>query len=301
MKCSSKNNLFGAEHQPKGFSLIEIIASLIILALICSSIFMVIDRCLNSTADISLKIQAFEVARENMETLLSRKGVKEKVSYGTSKRYPYINWETIVETFEEPIGSQMWVRAVCSANYIDSQGTEQEVELRHWLTNISKRQMIDILEQMDKRERILKEQLITAPLEAAAYADVSPETIQMWLDNGMPTAVNGAFIKDALDLYKISGGYPSKENIARIENMYRFISQSTTEEIATSPTELAPESQPTSTREDDTFTGTGRQGQPNLSNPQDRVEIIQGHTREELDQMSFEAIWKLIVSDLSND
>ncbi|MHC5075098.1 MAG: type IV pilus modification PilV family protein [Planctomycetota bacterium] len=294
MKCSSKNILLGAVRYSKGFSLIEIVASLIILALICSSIFLVINRCLNSTADISLKTQAFEIARENMETLLSSNSVKEEVNYGTSKKYPHINWETIVETFEEPIDSQMWVRAVCSASYIDSQGTEQKVELRHWLTNISKRQMIDILKQMDKRERILKEQLIATTSEAAAYVNVSPETIQMWLDNGMPTAINGAFIKDALDLYKTYEGYPSKENIARVDKMYKFISQSTTEEIATSPTELAPKSQPTNPRADDTFAGTGRQGQPELSNPQNRVEIIPGYTETELYELSFEEIWNLL-------
>ena len=228
----------------KGFSLAEILASLIILALICSSVFVVIDRCVNSTADMTLRMQAFEIARENMEILLSRNSVKEKVDYGTSNKYPHINWETSVETFDEPVNSEMWVRAVCSAQYVDSNGDEQKVELTHWLTNISKRQMMKIIKQLDKREKILKEQLISDISEASAYADVTPETIQMWIDNGMPTASNGAFIKDALELYKNSQGYPSIQNVAKVDSKYRFLSQSAGEEITAMPTGEGSTNQP---------------------------------------------------------
>jgi hypothetical protein len=240
-------------------------------------------------------MQAFEVARENMEILLSRNSVKEKVDYGTSNKYPHINWETSVETFDEPVNSEMWVRAVCSAQYVDSNGDEQKVELTHWLTNISKRQMLDILKQMNKRNKMLKEQLIPNISEAAIYADVTPETIQMWLDNGMPTASNGAFIKDSLDLYIDSGGYPSLENIEKIEKLYTFMSQSTGEEITTMPTS-----------NQQTNTGQGSQDQTSAQNnrgrtpSQERRELIPGYTEPELNQLSFAEFWQLLKNHANN-
>jgi hypothetical protein len=247
-------------------------------------------------------MQAFEVARERMETLLARDSVKENVDYGTSLKYPHINWESSVETFDEPIKSEMWVRAVCSATYIDSQGYEQKVELAHWLTNISKRQMLDIIKQLDEREKILKNQLIPTISKAAAYADVPTETIRFWIDNGMPTASNGAFIKDALDLYKDSQGYPSPENIAKVDKMYRFISQSITKEVTTSPTGSESTSQQPGTGEGPS---QGSQGQPSQqdrtgraqqpSPPNSGEKLYFGlYTDQQLREMSVAEIWKLL-------
>jgi len=286
MKYYSKYNVSGRIYPRQGFTLTEILAALIILALICSSAFMIIDRCVKATTDTTLKMQAFKVARENMESLLSKRSAKEKVDYGNSKTYPHINWETVVETFDEPVKSQMWVRAVCSAYYIDSKGQEQKVELSHWLTNISRRQMVQILEQMEQRKEILKEQLVPSSSEAAAYANVSPETIQMWLDNGMPTASNGTFIKDALDLYKNSQGYPSGNNVSMIEKMYKFMMESAGEEITTAPPQDG---------EADTFMASSRQGNKGQMDMQGRVELIPGYTEQELSQMSFAEVWELLM------
>jgi len=287
MKYPFNNILFRSTRPPRGFTLIEILASLVILALISSSTFIIIDRCLNSTAETTLKMQAFQVCRENMETLLSKQKVKEQVNYGTSKKYPHINWETVVETFDEPVKSQMWVRAVCSAYYIDREGIEQKVELTHWLTNVSRRQMIQILEQMEKREKILNDQLIPSLSQAAAYADVPLETIQMWLDNGMPTAVNGAFIKDMLDLYKNSGGYPSSNNIASVESMYRFIMESASEEITTMPSGPQSPSQPDGTGPS---TSASIQGQPEGTN------FTDSYQEKNFQNMSIEELWELLMN-----
>ncbi|MFA5252310.1 MAG: type II secretion system protein, partial [Phycisphaerae bacterium] len=87
MKCRSKQILLPA------FSLVEVMTALIILALISSSVLVVINRCMASAADSSLRMQAFEVARDNMETLLSRDEVEETVEYGSSDKYPEIKWQ----------------------------------------------------------------------------------------------------------------------------------------------------------------------------------------------------------------
>ena len=53
------------------FTLVEVMMALSILALISSSVLVVIDRCVVSGADSALRMQAFEVARANMESRLT--------------------------------------------------------------------------------------------------------------------------------------------------------------------------------------------------------------------------------------
>lgn len=146
MKCRSEK----IAETKKGFSLVEAVTALIVLALVSSSVLVVIDRCMTSVADSTLRIQAFEVARENMETLLASTSVEESVEYGDSEKYPAIQWQNVVETFYVPSGEKMWVRAVCSAEYTDADGNLQNVELTHWLTYLTKEQTKRLIEQQEK-------------------------------------------------------------------------------------------------------------------------------------------------------
>jgi len=195
----------------KAFSLIEVLTALAILALICSSVLVVINRCVASAADSALRMQAFEVARENMEKLLASPLVQETAEYGESDKYPEITWQTIVETFYEPITARMWVRGVCSAEYIDTEGQEQTVELTHWLTDLTQRQLLDIMTREDE-EGQLAAQLIATIEEAAEYAGVDVPTIEQWLENGMLKTGDGSFVRMNLDIYQLSGGNPSPED-----------------------------------------------------------------------------------------
>lgn len=198
----------------KAFTLTEVMTALVILAIASSSVLVVINRCVASAADSTLRMQAFEVARDNMEKLLSSGSVEETADYGDSDKYPGIKWQTVVETFYEPITARMWVRAVCSAEYTDSTGETQTIELTHWLTDVTKAQLLQIMEQQDEEQQeqeSLADQLIETTKEAAEYADVDEETIQQWVDNGMTTTEDGFFFKDNLDLYKKTGGNPSDE------------------------------------------------------------------------------------------
>jgi Tfp pilus assembly protein PilV len=208
MKCIFRKNLLSA------FSLIETVTALIILAIISSSVFVVINRCMSSVADSALRMQAFEVSRKNMETLLVKDSVAEMVEYGNSDKYPEIQWQTTVETFYEPITERMWIQAVCSAEYTDSAGELQTVELTHWLTNLTKEQLLEIIKQRQKE--LSAEQIIETKEEAAEYADVDVETIQQWVDNGMPMTEDGHYIKSELDLYRESDGRPTIEDRQRL-------------------------------------------------------------------------------------
>ena len=196
------------------FTLAEVMAALSILALISSSVVVVINRCVTSGADSALRMQAFEVARENMERLLALQSVQETVEYGDSEIYPEITWQTVVETFYEPINSRMWLRGVCSAQYIDSEGQEQTVELTHWLTDLTKNQLLDIMSREDEEGQLAAE-LIATIEEAAEYAGVDVETIEGWLENGLLKTGGGSFVRMNLDIYQINNGEPSAEDKKR--------------------------------------------------------------------------------------
>jgi prepilin-type N-terminal cleavage/methylation domain-containing protein len=206
MKCFSKKISNQA-----AFTLVEVLMALSILALMCSSVLVVINRCAASGADTALRMQAFEVARENMEKLLSMQSVDEMVEYGDSEIYPEVAWQTVVETFYEPIKSRMWLRGVCSAEYLDSKGQVKTVELTHWLTDLSKDQLLDVMSR-EGEEGQLADQLIATIEEAADYAGVEVETIEEWLENGLLKTDNGSFVKMNLDIYQINKGQPSAED-----------------------------------------------------------------------------------------
>jgi len=193
------------------FSLVEVLTALAILALMSSSVLVVIDRCVVSAGDSALQMQAFEVARENMEKLLASTSLQENVEYGESNKYHEISWTTVVETFYEPISSRMWVRGICSAEYTDTEGQEQTVELTHWLAGLTKKQLLEVSTR-EGEEGQLTAQLIGTIEGAAEYADVDVRTIERWLDNGMLTTKDGSFVGMNLDIYLRSGGNPSPED-----------------------------------------------------------------------------------------
>jgi prepilin-type N-terminal cleavage/methylation domain-containing protein len=154
MKCCSEKNLAIALSRRRAFSLAEVMVALVILAFICSSVFVVINRCMASAADLTLRMQAFEVARDNMEKLLVSASVSEMSDYGTSDKYPEIQWQTTIETFYESLASRIWLQGVCSADYTDTAGNTQTIKLTHWLTEISKEQLLEIIkEKQTEKER----------------------------------------------------------------------------------------------------------------------------------------------------
>ncbi|MHC4508720.1 MAG: prepilin-type N-terminal cleavage/methylation domain-containing protein [Planctomycetota bacterium] len=245
----------------RAFSLVEVLTALAILALISSSVIVVIDRCATSAAESVLRMRAFGVARENMETLLSSLSVEENVEYGESERYPEIGWKTVVETFYEPITARMWVRGVCSAQYNDPNGQEQTIELEHWLTDLTQEQLLAVMSRGDEGQDDLAAELIETLEEAAEYAGVEVEAIEQWLNNGMQTTEDGSFVKSNLDLYTRTNGDPSEE-----EKKMQIRSEADLKNKA----------------------GPGGQGR------KDEIDPHTGLTYEELEQMDFSDIWNLM-------
>lgn len=194
----------------RAFTLIEVVTALAILAFATSSVLVVINRCMVTAANSTFQMEAFQVARENLEKLLVSDTLNEQVEYGTSDRYPEIAWRTVVEAFSEPISGQMWLRAVCSADYTDPSGETQTVELVHWITTLTDQQADQLLDDEDL-ETLAAEQLLDTLEDAATYAGVDAETIESWIENGLITTDDGAFIKYNLDIYVRSGGDPTEQ------------------------------------------------------------------------------------------
>ena len=234
MNLFSKNIYAHGREKPiakKAFSLVETITALIILAMFSSTVMVVINRCLTSTIDLAQHRRAFEVARENMETLLSQETVTETSDISDSDKYPEIQWQNTVETFSAPTGSHMWVRAICSAQYTDSDGEVQTVELTHWVTHLTEEQRKALLKQRAEEEQYLAEEILETIQQAADYAGVDPETIRQWIDNGMPITSYGYYIKDWLDLYEEYDGNPPDEAVKELKDtIQREKEQTETEE-----------------------------------------------------------------------
>jgi prepilin-type N-terminal cleavage/methylation domain-containing protein len=204
----------GLRPRGAGFTLLEVLTALGILALASSSVLVVIDRCVTSAADSGLRMEAFQLVRENMEQVLTRDAIEESVEYGTSETYADISWETVIEAFPDPVNGEMWVRAVCSAEYTDPSGEKQTVELEHWITELTDQQAGQLLsdEEMAKLEA---EQVLVTAEDAAKYAGINVDTLEQWVEGGLVTTADGGYIKYNLDLFVQAKGDPTPEDKAR--------------------------------------------------------------------------------------
>ena len=142
------------KNKKTGFTLIESMAAVLILGIIVSSVIVVFIRCSSGSLDSMRKMQAFEVARENMENILTEDSVSERSEHGFSEKYPHIEWATKIQTFYEPVYKKMWVKAICSAQYEDSKGEIQTVEFTHWLTVLKDNQVKQVLNARDTLQKL---------------------------------------------------------------------------------------------------------------------------------------------------
>jgi hypothetical protein len=261
----------GGTPRCRAFTIMEMVTSLIILALICSSVLVVINRCIASAADSALRMEAFEIARENMEKLLVSDSVSRDVKYGTSDKFPEIKWQTTVEAFYEPITTRMWIKGTCSAEYTDMAGEIQTIELTHWLTDVTKQQMLEILKEQQTEKTELASVFVGSLEEAAEYAGVDVETIEQWIDNGMLTTEDGSIAKTYLDTFIEYDGSPPAEVISELPSL---------EELADSLAEQAE---------------SGEQETPAAENQPDEIDPVTGLTYGELEQMDPWEIFQLLL------
>lgn len=153
--CHFKNNLFRARSNRPAFTMVEVIAALVLLGVILSSVTVLMNRYAESVMNMELRQRAFELARGNMEQLLTEAKLSDITEFGVDEFNPDIEWQTLVEPFYEPITNRMWVRAVCSAEYKDSEADHQNIEMEHWITNLTAAQVKQILAQQQVESEYL--------------------------------------------------------------------------------------------------------------------------------------------------
>ena len=195
-----------------GFTLVESMASVALLAFIGASVWLVLERCTASAADSIQRMRAFEIAHENMEKLLGSDSVQEMTEFGISEKFQDIRWQTSVEGFYEPATSSMWARAVCSAEYTDSGGETKNVELTQWLTRLTNAQSQQLAAKAAMQKKLLIKYIIATEELAAEYAGVDAKTIGQWVKNGMPMTESNEYLKPWLDLYLQTNGNPTEQD-----------------------------------------------------------------------------------------
>jgi type II secretory pathway pseudopilin PulG len=248
MKCPSENMRHGHPGRDfmgrkpmlrRAFTLVESMAAIALLAFICAGTWLVLEHCTASAADLTQRMRAFEIARDNMEKLLGADSVQETTEYGTSEKFPDIRWQTTIESFYEPITSNMWVRGVCSAEYIDSSGTPQTVELVNWITGLSSEQTKQLTDRLEKQKKLLAKHLLETEELAAEFAGVNTQTIQQWVKNGMPMTDDGQYLKPWLDLYLQTDGKPTEQDkqtlLARYPELAAARPKKTTQDTTATP------------------------------------------------------------------
>ena len=145
--CRFNDNLFTVRSHRPAFTLVEVGAALVLLSIILSSVMVLMNRYVDSVIELQLRQEAFELARGNMEQLLAESKLSDMAEFGDSEQNPEIEWQTLVEPFYEPVTDQMWIRAVCSAGFDDTKGEYQNIEMEHWITNLTAQQVEQILAQ----------------------------------------------------------------------------------------------------------------------------------------------------------
>lgn len=140
-----------------GFTLVEVAAALVILSMLVGSALVVMSGITEGMIDLKAQTQAFSIARQHMETLLTASSVEDMSEYGVVETNPDMDWQTIVEPFYEPISNRMWVRGVCTSSYTDSKGQRQIIELTCWLTGLDAQQVKQIVDQQKRQEEYMSQ------------------------------------------------------------------------------------------------------------------------------------------------
>jgi type II secretory pathway pseudopilin PulG len=281
------------------FSLVETVTALIILAIVTSSVLLVINRCVGSAADSVICRRAFEVARNNMEALLTSSTVSEMTEMGTSDKYPEIRWQTTIEPFYEPVTNRMWIQAVCSAEYTDTAGGQQTVKLTHWLTDLTKEQLLQMLQQ--RYEQLAEDQLLKSVEEAVSYVGVDEETVQQWVQNGMHTTREGYYIKGYLELYKEYNGNPSEEAKSQVQKeivwQNRQQEQQPQQSQPSEPETQEPQTSQSPSDKENTESVKPEETTPSPGECEGVVICGECYPSDKLINMDFSELWKLLTSN----
>ncbi len=102
-----------------------------ILGLISGSVLVVLNRSIEAVIDSRVRMQAFELARRNMEELLSSNSVTDTAEFGAHELNEDIEWETVIEPFNDSnlvisdcsqqIKHRLWLKQVVHQSFLHPQ------------------------------------------------------------------------------------------------------------------------------------------------------------------------------------
>ncbi len=162
----------------RGFTVLESLMAVLVIGFVVSSVMVIMANSISSLADLKLRTEAFEIARDNLEQILASDNVTEVSDSGTSDINPEIEWETSIKADQaSSTDATIWVKAKSSASYTDSKGELQTVEFEQWITSLNKTQakQIQKLRNLQAQDEIKPE---TTPDEGSkddSKTETSPD------------------------------------------------------------------------------------------------------------------------------
>jgi len=292
MNCHFRNNLRGGGTFKRAFTLAEVVAAMVVLSLITSSVLIVVKRCVKASIDQRTRLAAFQIARENMESLLAASSLPESFEQGCDEEHPNISYESIVEPFYEPVTGSMWIRAVCSASYFDSQDEQQKVEFTHWLTNLTKTQMLNFIKQKQQEKEELLAQGRLAEFVIEHVEDIPREILLQFYNEVTGESVDVGEVDDFEAITEVVVDYlETIDDDETFAILYEQIPQSGVISGDKSSSKSGLEG-----KQDD---WQKEQDSPSPPDEQ-RNEIIPGYTEYELNNLSGEELARVIIEYLSS-
>jgi hypothetical protein len=293
---SSKENAFSGNSSSRSFTLIEIIAALIVLSLIISGSLVIINNCLESAADMKTKMAAFALARENMEKLLGAGSVSEMVDYGDSNEVPGIIWETRIEPFYDPYTVRMWIRAVSSASWYATDGQQKTIEFTQWLTDLTVADISKILKRQQDQQNALDEQ----------SQEAAKELLEKVLDARKNVGTNGyadmiALARELIETYPMAAA----ADVGR--NVLKELPPAQKQEFNIQPHETTPQNptmEPTKNSSNDTTPTNDTTNDTADNTPTNPEQKVWGdYTQSDLDRLAdenpqeyFRIVWEMLKS-----
>ncbi len=146
-----------SKYSRSGFTLIEALTALVIVGFTCGTVLVVINDSVDSISDQSSRLEAIEVARENMESMTSQTVLKEFAETGLSELYPNIEWTKTVVVTPFPGASRLWLMATSTANFYNSENELEEVKFESWLAPLTPQQEKLVMQDKQLEQKYLAE------------------------------------------------------------------------------------------------------------------------------------------------
>ncbi|MGE4285836.1 MAG: prepilin-type N-terminal cleavage/methylation domain-containing protein [Phycisphaerae bacterium] len=178
----------------KAYTLVEAMAALLVMGIVVSGVVVTITNCLETMIDMRLENNAVDLARENMEYILSKNDAYEFYDSGVDEFNPDLNWEIGFEVATYPNTSDMWVRAFSTSGYYRTDGEYKTIEFESWIVRLSDEQ-----QQQYKEQATAEQQMLDDVADAVSEAQAEKDTAEEETDTGSVEPADNSELQELLD------------------------------------------------------------------------------------------------------